>query len=295
MVVSKAVDNGYSVSRVCRVLGYPRSSYYEGLKPASKPRPPAIDEELATLIREVIKGNPEFGYRRVWAHLKFRQGVEVGRNRVHRIIKLKGWQATPIRRPRGKKVTGPEGRKRTNVANPKTKIVVDTPNTRWATDLTKVYVEEAGWMNLIPVIDCCSAKIISYVFSDRGRSLEAITAVEDAVLSRFGAIGAVPESLSLRTDNGSIFLSKSFLKCIKGVGITQEFTPYHCPSANGVVERWNKTFKEECAWCYSFKTIAEAEQVIGDWISKYNNERMHSRLGYASPVEFEDALQKNAA
>ena len=290
-----AVDNGHSVSRACRVLDYPRSSYYESLKPAPALKQPAIDEGLAEQIREVIKENPEFGYRRVWAYLKFRQGVDVGRNRVHRIIKLKGWQATPIRRPRGNKVTGPEGRKRTTVADPKTKIVVDTPNTRWATDLTKVYVEEAGWMNLIPVIDCCSARIVSYVFSDRGRSLEAITAVEDAVLSRFGAFDAVPEGLALRTDNGSIFLSKSFLKCIKNVGITQEFTPYHCPSANGVVERWNKTFKEECAWCYSFKTIDEAERVIDAWIDKYNHERMHSRLGYASPVEFEDALQENAA
>lgn len=102
-------------------------------------------------------------------------------------------------------------------------------------------------MNLIPVIDCCSARIVSYAFSERGRALEAVTALEDAALARFGAFGAVPKDLTIRTDNGSIFLAKDYRACLTNLGITQEFTPYHCPSANGVIERWNKTFKEECA------------------------------------------------
>jgi putative transposase len=56
-----------------------------------------------------------------------------------------------------------------------------------------------------------------------------------------------------------------------------------------------RTFKEECAWCHGFKTIEEAEEVINAWIDKYNNERMHSRLGYLSPAKFEEKLRKNAA
>ncbi len=55
-----------------------------------------------------------------------------------------------------------------------------------------------------------------------------------------------------------------------------------------------KSFKEECAWCHVFETIEEAEAAIGKWIKYYNEERMHSRLGYKSPGEYEKSLQKNA-
>jgi transposase InsO family protein len=292
--VKAAVEAGYAVSIACRALGYSRSSYYACRAASGIPKRATVDEVLAAQIKVIIKENPEFGYRRIWAHLNKRLGISVGRNRVHRIVKLKGWQATAIKRP-GQSKQQPTERKRHQVANPKERIVTSEPNTRWATDATKVYVEEAGWMNLIPVIDCCSSRILSYVFAKRGRALEAVSALEDAVKARFGSLEPVAAKLALRTDNGSIFLAKSFLASISHFGIAQEFTPYHCPSANGVIERWNKTFKEECAWCYSFKTVEEAERVIADWIRKYNHERMHSRLDYQSPVEFENVLQKNAA
>jgi putative transposase len=296
VVVKTLVDRGHPIAATCRALSYPRSSYYAARRPKQQCRGPDQEaEELAQLIRKVISNNPHFGYRRVWAHLKFRQGVAVGRNRVHRIMKQKRWQATAPRRPGTKKHRVPVARKRTHVADPKQKVVAETPDQRWATDLTKVYVEQVGWMNLIPVIDCCSARILSYVFSDRGRALEAVTALEDALLARFDSFDDIPVDLAIRSDNGSIFLANDYQRCIRNLKLKHEFTPYHCPSANGVVERWMRTFKQECAWCYTFETVEQAERIIGDWIRTYNQERMHSRLGYISPVEFENALQKKAA
>ena len=191
-------------------------------------------------------------------------------------------EVTSPKRPGKKQKQTPLARNRLTGVYPEEKIVVDSCNLRWATDLTKVYVAEVGWMNLIPVIDCGSAKILSYVFSDRGRALESVTALEDAIISRFGSFEEIPEDLCIRTDNGSIFLADAYQKCLKITGINQEFTPYHCPSANGVIERWMKTFKE-----------AEAE--ISTWIKYYNQQRMHSRLGYQSPNEYEETLQEIAA
>lgn len=162
-----AVEAGYAISAACPALNYPRSSDYACRAAADNPRKAAVDETLAAQVKLIITENPEFGYRRIWAHLNKRLDISVGRNRVHRIVKLKGWQATAIRRP-GQSKQQPTERKRQQVADPKEKIVTSEPNTRWATDATKVYVEEAGWMNLIPVIDCCSSKILSYVFTKRG-------------------------------------------------------------------------------------------------------------------------------
>jgi putative transposase len=291
------VEEGYRVVTVCRALQYPKSSYYATQERLKNPKQGSSNEavQLDEQIRKLIKDHPEFGYRRVWAHLRFRMNIEVGRNKVHRIIKKNGWQATSLKRPGKKQKQTPLARKRLTVVDPEEKIVVDSCNLRWATDLTKVYVAKVGWMNLIPVIDCGSAKILSYVFSDRGRALESVTALEDAIISRFGSFETIPEDLCIRTDSGSIFLADAYQKCLKITGINQEFTPYRCPSANGVIERWMKTFKEECAWCHVFETIEEAEAKIGKWIKYYNEQRMHSRLGYQSPNEYEETLQKIAA
>ena len=295
-MIDRLIKEGYSIKCVCDVLGYCRSGHYRALKRRSLTvKPPVIDKEIAMAIYETICLYPWFGYRRVWAYLKYRCGCDVGRNKVHRIMKLNGWQAKARKRPSRHNPVEVETRKRQEVADPKKQIITDEINLRWATDLTKVYVEDVGWMNLIPVIDCCSGRILSFSFSDKGRALEAIGAVEDAVIKRFGSLADEQEQLKIRTDNGSIFLAKDYRDCLKRLGIGQEFTPYHCPSANGVIERWNKTFKEECAWCHVFKTIAEAEKIISEWIEDYNRERMHSRLGYISPIEFEKNLQKNAA
>jgi putative transposase len=73
-------------------------------------------------------------------------------------------------------------------------------------------------------------------------------------------------------DNGSIFLAKEYWDELKRLGIEPEFTPYRCPSANGIVERFIKTLKEECIWQYTFKTPREAEEVIGNWISSITKE-----------------------
>jgi len=66
---------------------------------------------------------------------------------------------------------------------------------------------------------------------------------------------------------------------LKITGITQEFTPYHCPSANGFVERWMKTFKEEYAWCHVFEIIEEAEATIAKWIKYYKEASSPESVG----------------
>jgi putative transposase len=96
-------------------------------------------------------------------------------------------------------------------------------------------------------------------------------------------------------DNGSIFLSKEYWSELKRLGIKPEFSPYNCPSANGIVERFIKTFKEECAWQHTFKTLREAEEVINNWIEFYNTKRRHSSLGYKTPLEYHQNLRKLAA
>jgi putative transposase len=66
-------------------------------------------------------------------------------------------------------------------------------------------------VNLISVVDCCSRECVGSRISVCGRAREARDALEEAVLSQFGSIENIPNDLSLRMDNGSIFLSKGVL------------------------------------------------------------------------------------
>lgn len=286
-----------SIVSACKICGVSRSGYYKHNKtlrgqPRHK-REYQIDEVMAEIIHGIIRKFPAYGYRMVWAVLRFDRCTHVNKKKVQRIMRLKGWQAKFVRRPSRGAVEPYE--KKPNVVDPKSRVEAMLPDVRWSTDLTKVYVAEVGWVNFIPVIDCCTRECIGKRISIRGRAREARDALEEAVLNRFGSIQEVPGDLSMRMDNGSIFLSKEYWGELKRLRIEAEFTPYRCPSANGIVERFFKTFKQECAWQNSFNSLEEAEGAIEAWITFYNTERRHSRFDYKTPLEYRESLRKLAA
>jgi putative transposase len=254
-----------------------------------------VDEALAREIKAVIDDPRYVGYgcRRVWAVLRFDRNLKVGKKKVRRVMRIKGWQAKPIRRPR--RCGGTPYDRRRVVVDPQAKVRVSLPDVRWSTDLTKVYTEEDGWGNVIPVMDCGTVECVGYRISGRGRSLEAREALEAAVVQRFGDVRSVPSGLALRTDNGGIFLSKEYWEETQRLGVAVEYTPCRCPQANGVVERFIRTLKEECVWQHRFRTLQEAEEVISRWIEFYNRERRHSSLGYMTPLEYRQSLRKFVA
>jgi putative transposase len=96
----------------------------------------------------------------------------------------------------------------------------------------------------------------------------------------------VPKDLSLRSDNGSIFLARSYLKTAKYWGIRQEYIPGGHPECNGVVERFFRTLKQECVWLQHFESFEQAEKIIAVWIENYNTNRLHSSLGYKTPEQW---------
>ena len=98
---------------------------------------PIIDEAFASGMQQILDREESFGHRRVWAYVRFKEGRRVNIKKVHRIMKLKGWQCRLWNRP-GRK--GPQvGRKRS---------VVECPDRLWSTDLSKIYCGQDGWCPL---------------------------------------------------------------------------------------------------------------------------------------------------
>jgi putative transposase len=110
------------------------------------------------------------------------------------------------------------------------------------------------------------------------------------VMARYGSKEAVPEGLKIRHDNGSIFLARDYISSTKYWGISQEYIPKRKPDWNGVVERFFRTLKQECVWLHHFASFEEAEPVITQWIEHYNQNRLHSSLGYKTPMKWREAF-----
>ncbi|MQU09500.1 transposase [Pseudomonas helleri] len=109
--------------------------------------------------------------------------------------------------------------------------------------------------------------------------------MEQALITRFGTLGRVPESFLLRSDNGLVFTSRHYTRLVRSYGLRQEFITPHCPQQNGMVERVIRTLKEQCAHRHRFESQQHAMRVIGDWIAFYNHRRPHQALGMKTPAE----------
>lgn len=264
---------GVSERRSCRVLQVSRTALH---RPPRSGAPPRLSPLVTARLQELLRQHPTFGYRRLWALLRYREGLRVNRKVIYRILKLKGWLVhqrlcTPRPRVRG-------WRSQTTASNQ-----------RWAMDVTHIPCGADGWAHLTTVIDCHDREVIGYEFALRGRAKEAERALEAACLSRFGTLrpqGAVP---IVRSDNGLIFQSRRFRAACRDYRLPQEFITPYTPEQNGVIERFFRSLKEECVWQHQFANFAEAQQRLRSWLTWYNTGRPHQALGYHSPIQFRAA------
>jgi putative transposase len=120
--------------------------------------------------------------------------------------------------------------------------------------------------------------------SRSGRVSTAGSALEHALIARFGTLGRVPAPFLLRSDNGLVFTSYHYTDLVRSYGLRQEFITPHCPQQNGMVERVIRTLKEQCAHQYRFESLQHASRVIGDWIHFYNYRRPHQALAMKTPA-----------
>ena len=257
-------EDGFMVSMVklCRWFGMPRRTvYYRPVK-----SPPTVKPELAEPIKALIEQEPSFGYRTVAGLLG------MNKNTVQRIFQLQGWQVRkrPIgHRPRIEALPS----------------VAQRPDERWPTDLCRVWGGRDGWLTLALVIDCYSRELIGWQLSRSGKASTAASALEQALIARYGCLGRVPRSFLLRSDNGLVITSRRYTQLVRHYGLRQEFITPHCPQQNGMVERVIRTLKEQCVHRQRFESQQHASRAIADWIQFYNHRRPHQALGMKTPAE----------
>jgi len=100
--------------------------------------------------------------------------------------------------------------------------------------------------------------------SKSSKATTAESALEQALINRYGTLGRVTNPFLLKSDNGLVFTSRSYTRLVKSHGLQQEFITPHCPEQNGLVERVIRTIKEQCVHRQRFETLQHASWVIGD-------------------------------
>ena len=271
-------------------MGVSRSAFYKALRrqdEAAEKNSHSSDEEkrLVDRIKELTRKFPEYGYRRIWALLRFGdKPMIINRKRVQRLMQVHGLQVKVRRR---------QARRRHHLG----RVEVNDSNLLWGVDMTRIWCGEDGWASLFAIVDHCDRECVGFRFGLDSKAVRAREALDEAVTYRFGSPKCVPTDLQIRADNGSQFGARVFLNEIDRLGLTLTYTPYRSPQGNAIVERFFRSLKEECVWHHRFESFEQAEQVIADWIRFYNEERMHSRLGYRSPRKYREirALRKNVA
>jgi len=272
----------FSVGPMSQVLGVSRSGYYAWRRRTPSRRAQA-NAALVEHIREAHRASRRtYGSPRIHATLK-RQGVVCGRRRVARLMRCEGIVGkTPHRR---RPVTT-----QADAANPVApnrlaqNFKAERLNRKWSADIT--YVETAdGWLYLASVLDLCSRKVVGWSMANHLQT----SLVEDAFHMAFAA-RCPDETLLHHSDRGSQYTSLAYQTLMTKARCQVSMSRTGNCYDNAIMESFFATLKAECVTA-PFESHAQARTAIFEYIEVwYNRQRLHSSLGFLSPVEFEQHL-----
>jgi transposase InsO family protein len=266
----------YSISAMCRVLQISRSTYYYESKAERD------ESELTTEIKKIFHQNRRvFGTRKIKQELG-RMNICASRRRIGRIMRQAGlvskYTVSQYRVHKDRCNESEVGNvvDRQFGGQPCRKVVVS--------DLT--YVRVGGrWNYVCVLVDLFNREIIGHgVGANKSSEL-----VRRAFQSVCGSLSAIR---IFHTDRGSEFKNQVIDEMLEAFGIKRSLSRKGCPYDNAVAEAAYKVIKTEFINHESFADLDELQIELDDYVNWYNNHRIHSSLGYLTPVEYR---QQNSA
>jgi transposase InsO family protein len=272
----------FSVKRMCSVLEVRRSGYYAWRKRTPSTRAQANQALLVLIQAEHQRSRKTYGSPRLHVVLR-RQGVVCGHNRVARLMRLHGIVA--LTRRRYHPVTTQRQPDAVPVPNRLNQdFSAAAPNQKWVSDFTYIETGE-GWLYLAIVLDLFSRKVIGWSMNQTMDTALVETALRMALLDR-----RPPAGLLHHSDQGSQYTSSAYRNCLIAALAQLSMSGVGNCYDNAVMESFFGTLKTECV-IGPFTTRALARTTIFEYLEVwYNRQRLHSTLGYHSPVDFEHNL-----
>jgi len=284
-VTLEAADSHADVQRLCALAGMPRATYYRHL---AGRRDETADCDLRDLIQRICLKHRFYGYRRVTATLR-RQGMVVNAKKVQRLMRednLLAQRKTPFLKPPADRPSA-----FLIVPNLVRGLVPSAPDQIWVADITYVHLART-FAYLAVILDAFSRKAVGWAFENTLEASLAIAALETALDAR----KPQPGSLIHHSDRGVQYASIAYRQRLADRGITISMSRPGNPFDNAKAESFMKTLKTEEINGKAFTDLSDARRRIDSFIADvYNKDRLHSALGYRSPLEFETAFAQNKA
>ena len=269
----------FPIATMARVLGVSKAGFY-----AWRQRPPSshavADATLLKRIRTVHASSRQtYGAPRVHADLRGR-GERHGRKRIARLMREAGLVGASHRHG------GPTTTRRDKDARPAPDLVdrnftASGPNQLWVADITYVPTA-AGFLYLAVVLDAWSRKIVGWSMANHLRAELVLDAMEAAVDQRR------PKDVIHHSDQGSQYTSVAFGKRCNESGVRPSMGSVGDAYDNAMAESFFSTLEAELLSRRRFMSQAEARMACFSYIEGwYNPARLHSGLGYRSPMTYE--------
>ena len=270
---------GHELARCCRLLGLSSSGFYDWTKSLykkSSKRDP-LEDKIISIFKEP-KGT--YGSPRILKTLK-NEGEKVGKDRVAKIMRENDLKA---RKKKGFKpkttVNNPSDRKSARVFRIED-YRVEGENQVWASDLTYIPTR-TGFCYLVVVMDLYNREIKGWDLSDTMEAENTKRALTEAIRKSSGDLS----NTVFHSDQGVQYCSKVVRDRLALLRMTQSMSRKGNCYDNAFVESFFSTMKAELEKSV-FDDFVEAKKTIFEYIEGwYNRKRMHSSLGYLSPMDY---------
>jgi len=264
------------VTRLCRRYGVTRAGFYAWCR---RPRSAHAQQDqslLITITRLFRKHHGRYGNPRIHQLLVAAHWA-VSRRRVARLMRTAGLRAKAVRGYRGKVGTHRFYEQHPNRIRTTT---VHRPNQVWVGDIT--YLAVAGeWRYLAVVMDRFSRRILAWTLRRRRDASVTRAVLQTAVRHR-----RPPPGLIFHSDRGTEYLAAPLRDTLVALGI-QQSACVSGPGDNAHMESFFHSFKAEVVRGVTFPTDAALRQTLRHFFRYYNHTRLHSALGFQSPVDYE--------
>jgi putative transposase len=254
-----------SLTAQADILSLSRSSLYYRAAP-----PSAVEVAAKHRIDELYLDFPYYGARRMAAQLQ-REGHSIDRKTARVYMKEMGLTAV---------YPGPNLSQR----HPQHQVFpyllrgvsATYPNHVWGSDITYIRLRQ-GWMFLMVVLDWFSRYIVSWTLDDT-LELPFVLEAAQCALER-----ARPQIWN--TDQGSQFTSPQFTRLVLGSGAALSMDGRGRALDNIFTERLWRTIKYDHVYLHDYESPRQCRQLLGAFLRRYNDQRLHQALGYRTPAE----------
>lgn len=261
-------------------MGVSRRGYYDWVARPESSRAVANRQLLAQIKVLFAQNRQVYGAPRIHKAL-LQNGYRCSLNRVARLMRENGLLPRTIRKFR---VTTDSRKSRQPAANIlDRRFYAARPNEKWVADVTYIPTRE-GWLFLATVLDLYSRKIVGWSMGDCLTSGLAKRALQHAIDVRQPEPGLIVHS-----DRGKEYYAGDYQQLLARYGFICSMSRLGNCYDNAVMESFFHSLKVEEIHHRDFRTRVEAKSALFDYIELfYNRQRLHSSVGYLSPVNFEE-------